>query len=213
MLDKRLNDKGKNWRHIAKSLTVLDYLIRYGSGDVVLWAKDNLYVIKTLREFQVSDSTGRDQGAIIRVKAKELTSLLLDDERLRQERDLARERMRDRRSRRRGGRRGDDDFENEGDDNQYDDELQRALEESRMTAEQDERKRRERSGSDASLQRALQLSLEEEEMRKKNNNLLDLDDTQNQTPNVFGFYSQDPNVQQQQQQQIIGYDMFATATS
>ncbi|GME82939.1 unnamed protein product [[Candida] boidinii] len=116
--------------------------------------------------------------------------------------------MRDRRSRRRGGRRGDDDFENEGDENQYDDELQRALEESRMTAEQDERKRRERSNSDASLQRALQLSLEEEEMRKKNNNLLDLDDTQNQAPNVFGFYSQDPNAQQQQQQQIIGYDMF-----
>ena len=23
MLDRRLNDKGKNWRHVAKSLTVL----------------------------------------------------------------------------------------------------------------------------------------------------------------------------------------------
>lgn len=86
MLDRRLNDKGKNWRHVAKSLTVLDYLVRFGSTKCVLWSKDNLYIIKTLREFVHFDDANNDQGAIIRVKAKELVALLRDDERLARER-------------------------------------------------------------------------------------------------------------------------------
>lgn len=35
MLDKRLNDKGKNWRHVWKSLTLLDYLAHSGNFAVV----------------------------------------------------------------------------------------------------------------------------------------------------------------------------------
>lgn len=62
MLDRRLNDKGKNWRHIAKSLTVLDYLVRFGSEKCVLWAKDNIYIVKTLREFIHLDEVDKDQG-------------------------------------------------------------------------------------------------------------------------------------------------------
>lgn len=63
MLDKRLNDKGKNWRHVLKALKVLDYCLHEGSENVVVWAKDNIYIIKTLREFQYLDEEGRDQGA------------------------------------------------------------------------------------------------------------------------------------------------------
>lgn len=63
MLDKRLNDKGKNWRHVLKALKVLDYCLHEGSETVVVWAKDNIYIIKTLREFQYLDEEGRDQGA------------------------------------------------------------------------------------------------------------------------------------------------------
>lgn len=37
MLDKRLNDKGKNWRHVFKALTVLDYILHAGSENVVLY--------------------------------------------------------------------------------------------------------------------------------------------------------------------------------
>ena len=37
MLDKRLNDKGKNWRHVLKSLKVLDYCLHEGSELVVTW--------------------------------------------------------------------------------------------------------------------------------------------------------------------------------
>jgi epsin len=37
MLDKRLNDKGKNWRHVFKSLTLLDYILHTGSENCVLY--------------------------------------------------------------------------------------------------------------------------------------------------------------------------------
>ncbi|ORE06277.1 ENTH-domain-containing protein [Rhizopus microsporus var. microsporus] len=86
MLDKRLNDKGKNWRHVFKALVVLDYLLHFGSENVVMYAKENVYVIKTLREFQHLDDAGRDVGHNVRQKANEVTSLILDDQRLRDER-------------------------------------------------------------------------------------------------------------------------------
>lgn len=62
MIDKRLNDKGKNWRHVLKSLKVLDYCLHEGSELVVTWARKNVYIIKTLREFQYVDEEGRDVG-------------------------------------------------------------------------------------------------------------------------------------------------------
>lgn len=62
MLDKRLNDKGKNWRHVLKALKVLDYCLHEGSELVVTWAVKNVYIIKTLREFQYIDEDGRDVG-------------------------------------------------------------------------------------------------------------------------------------------------------
>ena len=62
MLDKRLNDKGKNWRHVLKSLKVLDYCLHEGSELVVTWARKNVYIIKTLREFTYIDDDGKDVG-------------------------------------------------------------------------------------------------------------------------------------------------------
>jgi len=62
ILDKRLNDKGKNWRHVLKSLKVLDYCLHEGSEHVVTWSRKNIYIIRTLREFQHVDDDGRDVG-------------------------------------------------------------------------------------------------------------------------------------------------------
>ena len=62
MLDKRMNDKGKNWRHVLKSLKVLDYCLHEGSELVVTWARKNVYIVKTLREFQYVDDDGKDVG-------------------------------------------------------------------------------------------------------------------------------------------------------
>ncbi|KAK7204560.1 hypothetical protein BZA70DRAFT_281128 [Myxozyma melibiosi] len=86
IIDRRLNDKGKNWRHVLKALILLDYCLHVGSENVVRWSKDNLYIIKTLREFQYIDEEDHDQGLTIRTKAKELTALLHDDDRIRTER-------------------------------------------------------------------------------------------------------------------------------
>ncbi|KAJ2746559.1 hypothetical protein GGI20_001270 [Coemansia sp. BCRC 34301] len=86
IIDKRLNDKGKNWRHVFKALTVLDFCLHVGSKTVVEYAIDNIFIVKTLREFQHIDDSGRDQGANVRQKAKEVTLLLLDRTRLEKER-------------------------------------------------------------------------------------------------------------------------------
>lgn len=226
MLDKRMNDKGKNWRHVLKALTVLDYIIHAGSENVVLWAKDNLYIIKTLREFQYIDDSGRDQGASVRAKAKDLTELIQDDDRLREERlNRGARKRRHRESRpprdsppysqrnqsgtsvsRRHGE-SDSDFE-------------KALEESRMTAEEEERRRKQQEGTDADLRKAIALSEEEERNRHSqdlfasnnaSSNLIDTDFSQQPQQQMFTGYQQ----QQQQpfytgyaQQQQPQYDVF-----
>lgn len=74
---------------------MLDYLLHAGSENVVLYFKDNLYVIKTLKEFQYIDEDGKDQGANVRQKAKDITNLLMDESRLRDQR-RSRAHMRDR---------------------------------------------------------------------------------------------------------------------
>ncbi|KAI0261778.1 hypothetical protein BC834DRAFT_829792 [Gloeopeniophorella convolvens] len=101
MLDKRLNDKGKYWRHVYKSLAVVEYLLHSGSPKVAQYFRDNIYLIKTLKEFQHVDDTDRDVGADVRAKARELSRLLADDKSLaetRQRRKQMRDRMAGRRS-------------------------------------------------------------------------------------------------------------------
>ncbi|KAF1984252.1 ENTH-domain-containing protein [Aulographum hederae CBS 113979] len=181
MLDKRLNDKGKNWRHVLKSLKVLDYCLHEGSELVVTWARKNIYIIKTLREFIYVDEDGRDVGQNVRVSAKELTALILDEERLRAERqdrrswksrvtgieefgpitggqgqgqDPSRQRRRDRPQ-----RPDEDDLE-----------YRLAIEASKNEAEEDARRRAKNtapSADDDDLQKAIRLSKEEEEQRRK----------------------------------------------
>lgn len=90
MLWKRLSDHGKNWRHVYKSLMLLDYLVKTGSERVSNQCKENIYAIQTLKDFQFTDSRdGKDQGANVRERAKQLVGLLKDDERLRAEREKA----------------------------------------------------------------------------------------------------------------------------
>ena len=63
MLDKRLNDKGKNWRHVFKSLTVLDYILHAGSENVVhyfRWVDRRFQYNEVSSTEEVSErSTGR----------------------------------------------------------------------------------------------------------------------------------------------------------
>uniref|UniRef100_A0A1A8MVU9 Epsin 3 n=4 Tax=Nothobranchius TaxID=28779 RepID=A0A1A8MVU9_9TELE len=86
---KRLNDHGKNWRHVYKALTLLDFLVKTGSERVPKACRDNIYAIQTLKDFQYLDRDGRDQGINVREKAKQLVSLLKDEEKLKRERSHA----------------------------------------------------------------------------------------------------------------------------
>jgi epsin len=85
---KRLNDHGKNWRHVYKSLVLLDHLIKYGNERVSQQCKENIFAIQTLKDFQYIEDQ-KDQGYNVREKAKQLVALLKDDERLRNERRKA----------------------------------------------------------------------------------------------------------------------------
>lgn len=165
ILDKRLNDKGKNWRHVFKALTVLDYLLHSGSQNVWMYFHDNIYIVKTLKEFQYVDDSDRDQGLNVRQKAKEITALLLDESRMG---DMRRKRTEMARTQNGDysddiGRRRRANANREAEDK----ELQRALEESRRMAEEDEARRKANKDDDDNLAKALAMSREEEEERRK----------------------------------------------
>ncbi|KAG7995190.1 hypothetical protein I3843_01G096100 [Carya illinoinensis] len=79
---KRINDTGKNWRHVYKALTVLDYLVANGSERVIDDIREHAYQIQTLSDFQYIDSSGRDQGNNVRKKSQSLVVLVNDKERI-----------------------------------------------------------------------------------------------------------------------------------
>ncbi|XP_065868200.1 clathrin interactor EPSIN 3-like [Euphorbia lathyris] len=79
---KRINDTGKNWRHVYKALTVLEYLVAHGSERVIDDIREHAYQISTLSEFQYIDSSGRDQGTNVRKKSQSLVVLVNDKERI-----------------------------------------------------------------------------------------------------------------------------------
>ncbi|KAJ3415270.1 hypothetical protein HDV05_005280 [Chytridiales sp. JEL 0842] len=176
MIDKRLNDNGKNWRHVYKSLVLLDCLIHTGSEDVVKYAKENLYIIKTLKEFIYIDEEGRDQGANVRQLSKDITILLSDEARLREERN---ERGRLRLSSDSVGYNGRPSAPSGSRDHYNDDaDLAKALEESRRTAQMEESKRLEMK-EDEDIRKAIELSEKEAQKaqapppKKKEDDIID----------------------------------------
>ncbi len=90
MVWKRLNDHGKNWRHVYKvrltltsgrcgiwdykhnlivfctpaltqAMTLMEYLIKTGSERVAQQCRENIYAVQTLKDFQFIDRDGKDQ--------------------------------------------------------------------------------------------------------------------------------------------------------
>ncbi|KAI5464759.1 ENTH domain-containing protein [Mariannaea sp. PMI_226] len=202
MIDKRLNDKGKNWRHVLKALKVLDYCLHEGSELVVTWARQSIYIIKTLREFQYTDEEGHDVGQNVRVAAKELTALILDEERLRAERsdrkswksrvtgleEFAPQHAEPSHQRRPRERR----MPTEEEDAEY----RLAIEASKYQEEEDRKKRESRQNAhedDDDLAKAIKLSQEEDERRRREledsnaASLFDDDPIQTAQPQYTGF--------------------------
>ncbi|KAK1351594.1 Clathrin interactor EPSIN 2 [Heracleum sosnowskyi] len=89
VLWKRINDTGKNWRHVYKALTVLEYLVANGTERVIDEIREHAYQISTLSDFQYIDSSGRDQGSNVRKKSQSLVVLVNDKERIQEVREKA----------------------------------------------------------------------------------------------------------------------------
>lgn len=91
MIYRRFTEKAaEEWRQIYKALQLLEYLIKHGSERVIDDARSHLTLLKMLRQFQFIDQNGKDQGINVRNRAKELTELLSDVDRIRAERKKAR---------------------------------------------------------------------------------------------------------------------------
>lgn len=88
---KRFLEKDRNWRQCYKALQLLEYLIKNGSERVVDNAREHVYDIRALNRFHYIDEKHKDQGVNIRQRAKEITELLADSERIKEERKKARE--------------------------------------------------------------------------------------------------------------------------
>ena len=72
-----------------QSLQLLEFLIKNGSERVIDDARSHLSLLKMLRQFQFYDQNGKDQGINVRNRAKELTDLLSDVDKIRGERKKA----------------------------------------------------------------------------------------------------------------------------
>ena len=121
-----------------------------GSPKVAQYFRDNIYLIKTLAEFQHVDDYGRDVGADVRVRARELSRLLSDDKHLaetRRRRKLMRDRMAGKRT------------------NEDDDEPSEAA--SRHPHAQKQQQPKKLGREEQELKRAMQLSEQDEADRRR----------------------------------------------
>ncbi|KAJ3363455.1 hypothetical protein GGF32_004155 [Allomyces javanicus] len=194
ILEKRLNDSGRNWRHVYKGLRLLEYLIVHGSDRIVQYARDNLYVVKTLKEFQHRDEHMQDVGAQVRDLSKRITELLSSSEQL--------ERARRNKEYYNDVEQGAY-FGNNGHGGQYntaasvaaqreEEDMRRAIEESLASAE---RERMSRSGSSYSVPTPAPVStnydsadLTEEEMIQRAIELSKKDEEERQRRRAMGGY-------------------------
>nr|CAG8456608.1 7466_t:CDS:2 [Entrophospora candida] len=104
---KRFTEKeARYWRQIYKALQLLEYLVKHGSERVVDDARAHIASIKVMKSFSYFDEKGKDQGLSgnykdgegcqlkwmteVRNRAKELSELLNDVEKIRAERKKAR---------------------------------------------------------------------------------------------------------------------------
>ncbi|XRB13297.1 ENTH domain-containing protein [Pseudoscourfieldia marina] len=90
VIARRLQSPPESWRHIYKSLLLLEHLIKHGSTRVVDELRQNMSAMERLKRFQYKDQKGQDQGLNVRNRAELLISLLESPDQIREEREKAR---------------------------------------------------------------------------------------------------------------------------
>ncbi|OIR57883.1 MAG: ENTH domain-containing protein [Amphiamblys sp. WSBS2006] len=79
IVKKRLDDDGRNWRHVFKSLVLVEFCVIFGSQLFLAHARRCIPQIRTLKDFQHTGTRSEDRGKAIREKSRELYNLLSDD--------------------------------------------------------------------------------------------------------------------------------------
>ncbi|SCW01104.1 LAFE_0D05160g1_1 [Lachancea fermentati] len=92
VIRKRLNgnyrkSSHKNAVHMLKTLTLISYLVNNGSNEFVAWIRAYAYLVDTLKEFDVSDRGDAQMAEQIRILSAKLSTILRDDELLKQRRN------------------------------------------------------------------------------------------------------------------------------
>ncbi|KAJ3104911.1 Crossover junction endonuclease mus81 [Phlyctochytrium planicorne] len=75
----------------SQALQLLEYLIKNGSERVIDNAREHVYELKALRNFNYVDEKAKDQGINVRQRAKEIIDLLGDNAKIKEERRKAKE--------------------------------------------------------------------------------------------------------------------------
>ncbi|KAJ3114868.1 Epsin-3, clathrin recruitment and traffic between the Golgi and endosome [Phlyctochytrium bullatum] len=74
-----------------EALQLLEYLIKNGSERVIDNAREHIYELKALRNFNYVDEKQKDQGINVKQRAKEIIELLGDNNKIKEERRKAKE--------------------------------------------------------------------------------------------------------------------------
>jgi epsin len=85
----RLGERGANWRHVYKALTIIEYLIANGSERAVDDILDHYSKISVLSSFEYVEPNGKDAGINVRKKVETIVGILNDKERIKAVRDKA----------------------------------------------------------------------------------------------------------------------------
>jgi epsin len=84
------NQRPAAWRVVFKALTLLEFLIKNGAERCVDDARNHGHVMRQLAQFNYYEGT-IDRGLGVREKTKQITDILGDDERIREERQKAKQ--------------------------------------------------------------------------------------------------------------------------
>eukprot|EP00002_Diphylleia_rotans_P006220 TRINITY_DN1558_c0_g1_i2.p1 TRINITY_DN1558_c0_g1~~TRINITY_DN1558_c0_g1_i2.p1 ORF type:complete len:479 (-),score=115.92 TRINITY_DN1558_c0_g1_i2:250-1686(-) len=88
-LDGRFQHPNRNWRHLYKSLTLMEYVAIHGAShcrDLIL---ERSYAINSLSNYNFVDEEGIDRGLNVREKSKKLMELVRDQKHYDEERKKA----------------------------------------------------------------------------------------------------------------------------
>ncbi|KAF5196305.1 clathrin interactor EPSIN, partial [Thalictrum thalictroides] len=85
----RLGDGGRNWRHVYKALSVIEYLVAHGSERALDDIIEHTFQISSLASFEYVEPNGKDMGINVRKKAETITGLLSNKDKIQEVRNKA----------------------------------------------------------------------------------------------------------------------------